>query len=166
VYLELGRREAAVEIYRALQTSGSPSARQLKEKIDSTFPDEGRKVDALLLTGVYVALDRGLRALPFFRRVLMISQDPAERGRAQYEIGCVYEEANKAAKAATAFQQSEAEYVKAVRSNPRSPDLQLGLALAYVKLGRKQSALEIHKTLATLDPKQAEELRNAIDRMK
>jgi tetratricopeptide (TPR) repeat protein len=164
-YVEMGRKEEAIQVRQALQKLDPGGAKKLDEMI-ALFPQDD---DLLLDTGEVFTLE-DLKDAPLarrlFRRVIVLNKDPESVARAYRLIGDTYKEQQKNEKAAGAYQQAVAFYQKAIRLKPNSADAHFGLGSTYAKMGRKQEALQVHRTLQRMDRKQAQELLAEINKMK
>ena len=167
-YLEVGRKEDAVAVQRDLEKRGSAKAKELKEEIQSWFPD-GEAEDPeflMMLAGRYADDGKPDGALRYSRRLLLVTKDPAERAWAHSEIGDALVEMKKGVKAMEAYEQSAAEYQKAISAKPQEAGLHLGLGRIFLTLGRKEAALRVQRGLLRLDAAKAKELLDEINKSK
>ena len=165
-YLELGRKEDAVAIQLALQKTGSASAAELQKRIQTVFPDGKDDPDFLVIRGLVSMNDNGRErtALPYLRRAILVSADPRAHGAAYMGMGDVYTTLKRTVRATGAYEAAAASYQKAISANPAEGSSYASLGSAFLKLGRKDAALRIHRRLVSVDPARARQLMAEISK--
>lgn len=162
-YLQLGRKEDAVAVQRKLQTLDPVKAKELGDRIETTFPADKDTPDFLLIMGAVVSY-RPETALAYYRRVIFMKSDPDAKAAAYSGMGDAYKGKNNTAKATAAFQQALTIYQRLVRLKPNDANLLYNMGHCYARLGLKEQALQIYKRLQTLDPKFAKDLLDEINK--
>lgn len=170
-YLEMGRKEDALQVYQELLKLDQVKAKALHKEIEAWFDIESRNdkddaVNIYLSAGLVhreTSLDGALR---YFRRVIVLNYDAESVARAYLEMGNVHKAQQKNEKAAADYQQAVAFYRQTLRLKPTNADAQYHLGLAYLALGRKQEAQQVYSQLQRLDRQKAQELYAGINKSK
>ena len=121
--------------------------------------------DLLDLALVTEALGNETGTLPLYRRAIFLKPEPEELAYAHRGMGDVFQKLKKGAQAAAAYQQAVTVYQRGLQATSADvPLLQHGLGHAYLGLGQKDRAMQVHRKLVTLDTQLAQQLRDEINK--
>src|SRR5262249_32005946 len=106
-----------------------------------------------LMGETFIAQREYKAAIPVLREAIGFSPNKAH---ARYDLGLAQHYLKK-------YQEALESFREAVRLDPKHPNYQLSYGCCLVKLGRKEDAQQVHRTLATLDKAKAKELLDFIN---
>jgi len=165
-YVEFGRKEQALEVYKSLQGIDEARAKTLYDEINTSYAKPDNDIGNLDLGISFLrrGQDFYVDALRPLRRAVLLKPDPDTSGQAHYLIGEILKDQNKPTQATGEFEQAVAALQQAIRLNPRDADSYYWLGTVDVELGRKADALRVYKTLQSINPAKAKELYEEINK--
>lgn len=193
-FVEMTNREETLKAYNALQKIDPATAGKLYEQMNQpSLKETDPQVLILYASDVLRELEDDREALRAYRRAIALKPEPfflsmAHEGigrfyikRKQYEkalaplrealrlqpdnseahwkLGLAYRGLQQYPNAAAALQQ-------AIRLQPEYVDARFDLGMTYLEMGKKQDALQVYRTLQTINKEAAQKLLIEIDKTK